>query len=273
MSRTYALAFLTVPDLQPVEAIRIAAETGYDSVGLRLLPAAATGEEPYPILTDPTVLAEARAALADTGMRVGDVEIVRLKPETRAGDFIPFLECAATLGASNILVAGDDPEPARLSQTFGAFALLASRYGLTADLEFMPWTGVRDAATALAVVEGAGQPNGGVLVDALHWHRTGGRIDDLALIPPGRIHYVQLCDAPADFDPSDEGLIAIARGGRLMPGDGGIDLAAFVHALPDDVPVSVEVASAALTRRLTPRERATQALATAKAVIAGAYME
>ncbi|TFE94794.1 hypothetical protein B5M44_23090, partial [Shinella sumterensis] len=130
MERQYALAFLTIPDVAPAEAIRIAAETGYSSVGLRLLPAAASGEAAYPVLTDKAVLAEARAALADTGMRVGDVEIVRLKPETKATDFIPFLDCAAALGAANILVAGDDTDHARLAQTFASFAELAAGYGM-----------------------------------------------------------------------------------------------------------------------------------------------
>ena len=41
MGHRYSLAFLTIFDLGPVEAVRVAAETGYDLVGLRLLPAAA----------------------------------------------------------------------------------------------------------------------------------------------------------------------------------------------------------------------------------------
>lgn len=266
MSRRFALAFLTVADLAPADAIRVAAKTGYDSVGLRLLPAAATGEAAYPILTDQRVLSQARAALADTGMRVGDVEIVRLKPQTKAEEFLPFLDCAAALGAANILVAGDDPDHARLTQTFAAFAALAASYGMTADLEFMPWTGVRNAAEALTIVEAAGQLNGGVLADALHWDRTGGDVADLARIPRNRIHYFQLCDAPAEYDRSDAGLIAIARGGRLMPGDGGIDLAAFLRVLPEDVPVSIEIASAQLMKDLTPEARARRALEAARSM-------
>ena len=261
MSRHFALAFLTVPDLAPAEAIRIAAETGYDSVGLRLLPAAASGEGPYPILTDPAVLREAQSALSDTGIRVGDVEIVRLKAETKIEEFLPFLECAAALGAAHILVAGDDRDPERLTQTFAGFAELAGRYGLTADLEFMPWTGVRDAEAALAIVEKAGQANGGVLADALHWDRTSGKIDDLARISTERIHYFQICDAPKDFIDTDSELIRVARGGRLLPGQGGIDLRAFCEALPANVPISVEIASKEFNARLTPRERAAQALA------------
>ncbi|MGV8939286.1 MAG: sugar phosphate isomerase/epimerase family protein [Allorhizobium sp.] len=273
MSRRFALAFLTVADVGPTEAIRVAAKTGYDSVGLRLLPAAASGEGPYPILTDPGVLAEARTALADTGMRVGDVEIVRLKPQTKAQDFIPFLDCAAALGAANILVAGDDTDHARLTQTFGAFAELSARYGMTADLEFMPWTGVRNVTEAKAIVEAAAQFNGGVLIDALHWDRTGGDDEELRRIPRDYIHYFQLCDAPAEYDPSDAGLINIARGGRLMPGDGGIDLGAFLRALPKDVPVSVEIASVDLTKQFPAEERAAKALAAAKSVIQLAKIE
>jgi Sugar phosphate isomerases/epimerases len=267
MTRSYGLAFLTVADLGPAEAIRVAARTGYDQVGLRLLPAAASGEGPYPILSDPNVLAEAQSALAETGIKVGDVEIVRLKPQTRVDEFIPFLDCAAALGAANILVAGDDSDHARLTQTFAAFAELAGRFGMTADLEFMPWTGVRNAAEAKAIVQAAAQPAGGVLADALHWDRTGGNIADLAAIPRETIHYFQLCDGPADYDPSDAGLISVARGGRLMPGDGGIDLIAFLRALPGDVPISVEIASTELTRQMPAEERAARALLEARRIV------
>jgi len=267
MTRSYSLSFLTVADLGPADAMRVAVETGYDRVGLRLLPAAASGEGPYPILTDPSVLKEARAALADTGIRVGDVEIVRLKPQTKLDEFIPFLDCAANLGAANILVAGDDGDHARMTQTFAAFADLAERYGMTADLEFMPWTEVRNAVEANAIVQAAAHPAGGVLADALHWSRTGGKAEDLTAIPRASIHYFQLCDGPADYDASDEGLISIARGGRLMPGDGGIDLVSFLRALPDDVPISVEIASSELTKRMPARERAALALRKAKKVV------
>lgn len=273
MTRSYSLSFLTVADLAPADAIRVAARTGYDKVGLRLLPAAATGEAPYPILSDPKVLADAQIAMAETGVGIGDVEIVRLNPHTKVDEFLPFLDCAAALSASKILVAGDDADHARLTQTFGAFAELAGRYGMTADLEFMPWTGVRNAVQANAIVQAAAQPAGGVLPDALHWDRTGGRVEDLQSIPPETIHYIQLCDGPADYDRSDAGLISIARGGRLMPGDGGIDLVAFLKALPKDVPISIEIASLELTQQMPADERAKKALRKAKAVVAESEME
>ena len=59
----------------------------------------------------------------------------------------------------------------------------AAPYGLTADLEFMPWTYVPDLATANKIVAQAGQPNAGVLVDALHFDRSNSSIAELARVP------------------------------------------------------------------------------------------
>jgi sugar phosphate isomerase/epimerase len=38
--------------------------------------------------------------------------------------------------------------------------------------------------------------------------------------------------------------LAEARGGRLIPGEGGLDLAGIVRALPSETVISVEVPSA-----------------------------
>ena len=136
MPPRFSLAFLTVFDLGPVEAVRVAAKTGYDLVGLRLLPTAALGE----LMTDDRLLAETTASIRDTGIGVADVEIVRLKPETDVAAFAPFFARAERLGARNVLVAGDDPEEARLTERFAALARLTAGHGLTVDLEFMPWS-------------------------------------------------------------------------------------------------------------------------------------
>lgn len=266
MSHPLSLAFLTLYDCGPVEAIRTAGETGYDLIGLRLLPAAPT-EAPYGLMTDPVVLKEAQAALRDTGIKVADIEIARLKPETDVREFERFLENGAALGARNILVAGDDPDHARLTQTYGAFCQLAEQYGMTADLEFMPWTKVPDLKSALKIVEGAEQDNGAILVDALHFDRSQTTLEEVRGLPRSRMNYVQLCDGPSEYGRSDEELIYIARGGRLMPGDGGIDCVSLVKAIPDGVPISLEIPNHDFVRGMTPKERAALALNKAKEII------
>jgi sugar phosphate isomerase/epimerase len=273
MPHRYSLAFLTVFDLGPVEAVRVAAATGYDLVGLRLLPAAASGEPDYPIMTDDRLLAETAAAVRDLGVGVADVEIARLKPETEVAAFAPFLARAGRLGARNVLVAGDDPEEARLTERFAALARLAAGHGLTVDLEFMPWTRVPNLATARRIVEAAGEANGGVLVDALHYDRSETTLAEVAALPRQRVNYVQFCDGPADYDPSDAGLIEVARRARLMPGEGGIDLAGLARAIPADAVISVEIPNEALAKRLGPTERAALALRTTREVVEAAAAE
>ncbi|MBP7001512.1 TIM barrel protein [Amaricoccus sp.] len=270
MAHRFSLAFLTVFDVGPVEAVKVAAATGYDLVGLRLLPAAASGEAAYPIMTDDRLLAETAAAVRDSGIGVADIEIARLKAETDVAGFAPFFERGARLGARNVLVAGDDPEEARLTERFAALARLAAGFGLTVDLEFMPWTKVPNLAAARRIVEAAGEPNGGVLVDALHCDRSDTTLAEIAALPPRLVHYVQFCDGPAEYDPSDAGLIDIARRARLMPGEGGIDLAGLARAIPADAVISVEIPNHALAERLGPAERAALALRTTKAVVAAA---
>jgi len=264
-----SLAFLTLFDCEPVEAIRIAGETGYDMVGLRLLPAAPT-EAPYPLMTDRAVLRETVAALHETGVSVGDVEIARLKPDTEISSFERFVDHAAQLGARHVLVAGDDPDRERLIGTFAGFCRLARNYGLTADLEFMPWTEVPNLAAARAIVEAAGEPNGGVLVDALHWDRSGGTISEVQALPAKLINYVQFCDGPADYDRSDEGLIRIARSARLNPGEGGIDCVGLARAVPDGVTISVEVPNHEFASTLGPKARAEAALMATRRVLEAA---
>ena len=259
MAHPLSLAFLTVMDANPAEAVRIAAETGYHMVGLRMLPAAASGEGPYPLLTDDGLLGEVKSALDETGVRLGDMEIIRLKAETQVADFTHMLERTHFLGGRHLLVAGDDIDEARLTANFAALCDLAAPFGLTCDLEFMPWTAVKGLSDAARVVEAAGHPNGGVLIDGLHFDRSHSTLDQIRALPARRINYVQVCDGPVPYDPSDEGLIFIARNGRLLPGDGGIDLEGMMRAVPDGVTVSVEIPLVELARTVGPKERARMA--------------
>lgn len=255
MAHKLSLAYLTTADVGPLEALKIAAKTGYDMIGFRLLPASPADVD-HPLMSNDMLLRETISVLNDTGVLVGDVEIVRLNAETMVGNFEGFLQRAKQLGARHVLVAGDDFEQARLIDNFGQFCRLAGSYGLTADLEFMPWTEVPDLNTARQIVEAANEPNGGVLIDALHYDRSETTLEDVSDLPSELIHYVQFCDGPVPYDPSDEEQIRIARSARLLPGDGGIDLRALARVIPKDVTISVEIADTAGSISADPMERA-----------------
>lgn len=266
-----SLAFLTVSDVGPVEAVRVAAETGYQKIGFRILPAG--GEADYPLLTDDALLRDVVRALADTGVETADVEIVRLAADCDWDLFDRFCDRAAALGGRHVLVAGDDREPQRLAGSFARFAALCDARGLTADIEFMPWTAVRDLADARRLLAASGSATAGVLIDALHFDRAGVSLAEIAALPEDRIHYVQFCDGAKPFDPSTEGLVRIARSERLFPGMGGIDLVGLARQLPADVTVSVEIPNHAWARRIDARGRAAMAREATLATLRAAAME
>lgn len=266
MDRTISLAALTVLELSQLDRARCAARAGYSHVGLRLLPA--TPQEAHEDLVHDRAHRRALArCLADHGLKVLDAEIFRLYPDSDLAGAEPAIEAAAELGATELLVAAHDPDEARLTAHFGAFCDLAARHGLNASLEFMPWTEARDLAQAARIVQGCARANAGVLVDAFHLSRSRSPLSAVAELPPGRLRYLQLCDAPAALPPTMDAVIAEARGERLFPGDGGLPLRALLRAVPPDLPLSIEVPTATLARQVGAEERARRALAATRRLL------
>jgi sugar phosphate isomerase/epimerase len=267
MIRPISLAALTVLELMPPEMVSCAAEAGFSHVGIRLLPATPT-EPQYDIVGDTPLLREVERRLADTGVKVLDVEIFRIKSDIRIGDYEAAIATAARLGASELLVAGNDPDEARLIDSFAAFCDLAGSYGLGADLEFMPWTYAKDLTQAARIIERTGRENAGLLIDAFHLSRSHSRIEDIAAIPPSRLHFMQFCDVPAAIPPTMDAILAEARGERLFPGEGGVDLLGLLRAVPRDIPISLEVPTHSLAKTVGATERARRALAATKRLLA-----
>ena len=267
MTRLISLAALTVLELTPPQMVTCAAEAGYSHVGLRLIPATPT-EARYDVIGDTPLLREVEARLADTGVKVLDVEIFRIKPDTRVADYEAAIATAARLGASELLVAGNDPDESRLTDTFGGFCDLAAGYRLGAGLEFMPWTDAKDLNQAARIVAATGCDNAAVLIDPFHYSRSRSRVEDIASIPPSRLHIMQFCDVPAVIPPTMDEIVAQARGERLFPGEGGVDLLGILRAMPRDIALSLEVPTATLAKTVGATERARRALAATKRVLA-----
>lgn len=266
--RIFSLAALTVLELSPPEMVEVAARAGYSHVGLRLLPATAE-EHHFPLLADAELRRQTQLRLRDTGVRVLDLEILRLKPETRVADFEAVLEVGAEFGGSELLVAGNDPDEGRLTENFAHLCEMAGDYGIFPHLEFMPWTDAPDLTSAWRVVRNAGQDNACVLVDAFHFNRSGSALDDLAQIPPERLRYAQLCDVAGPRPDDMQEILRQARNERRFPGDGDCDLAGLLRSLPADIPLSLEIPTRQLLEQgVSALERASLALEKARAVLA-----
>src|SRR6202171_2248424 len=172
MGHPIGLAALTGLELTPPEMVSCAVDAGFDCVGLRLIPATLE-EVQHPLVGDTPLVRETERRLKDTGMRVLDVEIFRLRPDTVVADYAAALATGARLGAKEALIAGNDPDEARLTANFAALCELAQPFGIGCNLEPMPWTDCKNFAQAVRIVTAAGRENGGILIDPIHFARGG----------------------------------------------------------------------------------------------------
>ena len=251
------LAPVTVNELDPPALIEVAHGAGFTSVDLRVL--GAPGAAPVaPVVGNRPMIAQIAAALADTGVTLFSATGVWLVPGFSLDEALPALEVAARLGAECFLAVGNDPDEPRMTQNLARLAVAAQERRLRVALELMPYTAVNSLAKANRMVAAAGQPNLGLLIDALHLARAGGTPAEVAAIPRERIAYLQLCDAPAT-PPPDMALRTESLTARLYPGEGALPLAELMDALPDGIVVDVETPVAA-NRALAPARRASLAL-------------
>ncbi len=258
MTRLLALAAGTLAGLPAPGVIEAAAGGGFDACGLRLGPAD----------WSPAVTKRLRQHVDTAGIRVLDVEVVRLRPEVDLSVHERLLDAAAVVGASWVLTVSDIPDVAGTSDAVAGLCRLAGDRSLGVALEFMRFTSVRTLVDAARLLESVNCPELAILVDALHLDRSGGAAAELAQLPADALAYAQLCDACAALPTSDADLAEEARHRRLMPGEGTLQLSDFVRALPPDLTVSVEVQSDLLASQLDPEERAAVALASAQRVLA-----
>ena len=262
----YSLAHLTALSLSPPELVDAAADAGYRYVGLRLT--RVTPIEPhYPLATDPALMRTTKVHLAATGIEVLDIELARITPDDNVGDFERVLQAGAELGARHVITQLPDPDRARKIDRFAQLCEMARPLGLTIDLEFPSWTETPDLREATRVLRGANQPNAGILVDLLHFARSGSSVADLRQLPAQWFRFAHVCDAPPGVPPTNEGLIHTARFERLFPGEGGIDVYGILAALPPAIPYALEIPRATLVAQVGAKEHARLAITAARSYL------
>ncbi|MEE9415131.1 MAG: sugar phosphate isomerase/epimerase family protein [Acidimicrobiales bacterium] len=216
-------------------------------------------------LADGLTAADMRSILDANGLVVTELDPlctwlpITLDPGDIAARFYSydeavFFRMADELGARNLNViqATDDPiDPTAVVDALGALAERAEHHGLLVSVEFLPWSPIRDLATALALVGDVGT-NVGVNIDIWHHLRSGGTVEDLEALDATTIAAVQINDvAPEAWeDPLRETAVA-----RRLPGEGSSNTAAILTALYGAgirVPLNVEVFSRDLQRLDSP---------------------
>jgi sugar phosphate isomerase/epimerase len=253
------------------ERCRAAASAGFSGIGLH-------HEDFAVMIADGMDEPGLRASAVQCGLDVREIEFLTGWSHgdgSAAAPTLQWIERMALVLSPHHVTAGDfsadvidvDQAAANLRRICAQLSPL----GVMVAVEAFAWSGLRDYATARAVVEEADAPNAGLMIDTWHFYNTRSTTDDLAGLDPDRIAGVQLNDGRI----VDGDFLVEARRGRLLPGDGELDvtgLIAYVHRTGFDGPYCVEV-SYPEYRDLSVDEMATLAYGKAAAALAAAGVD
>ncbi|UOF91165.1 sugar phosphate isomerase/epimerase [Fodinisporobacter ferrooxydans] len=263
MTRQFSLAHLTVLGCTPPEMTYIAARTGYDFVSFRPIDLGTPNEPKYPLAEDKVMMRQTKAALAETGVKLLDIELARIYDGVDPKIYLPAMEVAAELGGRHILTSAWTEDRNFVIDCFSELCDLAKPFGLTVDFEFVTWASVTTLKEAVDIVSAANRENAGIMVDTLHFNRSHVRLEELDSVPREWFHFAHVCDAPKEIPTTREGLLHTGRAERLYVGEGGIDIAAILNRMPE-IPYSLELPHVKRVQELGYEEFARRCLQTAK---------
>ncbi|WP_409342178.1 sugar phosphate isomerase/epimerase family protein [Paenibacillus sp. MBLB4367] len=198
-------------------------------------------------LIDERGLEGAQSFLKENGIRIGSINlpVEWRQSEEKFQEGISKLaldaEAAAKLGCTascTYVLPSTDHKAAHFmaiaTRRLRTCAQVLGAYGIRLGLEFVGPHHLRTAwknpfiwtmREMLDWIEAIGERNVGLLLDAYHWHTTEGTVDELLALKPEQIVHVHLNDA------KDVPVAEALDNDRLYPGEGVIDLAAFLKAV------------------------------------------
>jgi sugar phosphate isomerase/epimerase len=206
-------------------------------------------------------LAPFRRALIDAGLKSPFIEFVPLPPAQQDGfadEICDMAQTAAALGCESIVAVALGPaEFADVVATLGTVAGIAASVKLTCTFEFLPYVGaVPSLADALRLLKTVDMPNIALMMDSLHFIRSGAPWSDLEALSRQNIVAIQVNDGPSERPTDNYGLECMTM--RRLPGEGDFDLARFVRtldAVAPAAPLMAEVVNSDLLK-LPPVEAA-----------------
>jgi len=222
---------------------RLAAKLGYGGVDWDLGPAKAAG-------VDAT-----KALFAELKIKPTIVNLPMARPLPFGGEDAAFTEAlkaladdaafSAAIGCDRMMVVlpasttlPKDEQRTLVRDRFAAISELLQKSGVRLGMEFLgplyfragraggpPSTPfIWNLPDTIALAKECG-PNIGAILDAWHWHHSGGTPSDIVAAGQSRIIHVHISDAKA-APPED-----VRDNQRFMPGEGIIDLVGFLQAL------------------------------------------
>lgn len=265
------IEMLTLLGMNPVDHVRLTAELGCVSIstgltGLLLSMFGITDYAPYAMWSlesDASLRRDLKAALSDTGVHIGLGEGFRVRDDGDVRDRGAGLDIMAELGALRINAVSMEHDLARSNDQLAHLAEMVIERDMLFTVEFAPPNTINSLESALAVIDHIGKGRCRLLIDSMHFFRSGGTVEKLAALDSDLIGYAQISDAPMMSD----GRIYMeeAMFDRLAPGDGEFPLREWIAALPTEIEIGLEVPRLVdLRGGMNPRDHAARLVKAAR---------
>lgn len=218
----YCLNTSTIQPQPLMEKIRLAGAHGFKAIELWL-------NDVFAHVQQGGSVVDVNKAVADAGLLVPSTIAMKGWVEASDAEYPDALEevrrrmdLAARLG-SPYVVATPSREAADLdliTRRYGELLAIGRQIGVKPVMEYLGFChSVYTIDQLLTIVQGTGDPDACVVLDAFHTFCGGSSQHDLEKVPAEMIAHYHLDDAPADVPRQQQ-----MDPDRVMPGDGVIDL-------------------------------------------------
>lgn len=134
-------------------------------------------------------------------------------------------------GQIKVIAATDGDVPmSRMIDEFGELCRQAASCGTSVNVEIYPESNIRALEPARALIGGANQPNGGLLIDIWHMARGGIAYEDISTLPAHMIKAVEIDDAAQECIGT---IFEDTINRRKLPGEGDLDVQRFLRNIWD----------------------------------------
>jgi sugar phosphate isomerase/epimerase len=182
-----------------------------------------------------------RDIFSDNGIKHVELEFLvdwHLVGEKRRASDVMYdrlLEVGAELGIKKIKIGGGifeegEPDVPAMRAALATICERAAPLGIDIVIEFLPFASINSIDRGLALFEGLGTTNGGLLVDTWHVERGGMTAVDIRKIPRDLLRAVELDDAGPEVL---GGLFNDSTHYRRLCGEGAIDIRSQIQAIVD----------------------------------------
>ncbi len=237
------IEFISFFNDNPIDMVKIVSQLSCRHISLALEPMHTKhiAYAPWSLRGDKKLRNDLLNAMQDYNVAISMGECFMIRPDADFRDTAQAdLEIMRELNIPRVNIVSIDADIARNIDQCGVLVEKATALGMETTLEFGPYLGAAsNLQNALDILQAVNNSNFRLVLDAMHFFRSGSTVDDLKKLDPNKIGYLQLCDVPKECP--YEHYMYEARYERLGPGEGELPLKEFLAAAPRNVVVGLEI--------------------------------